>query len=100
MDLRDVLENQSDLPPGLKSYANVQRSYGDISTKAIWDDVTYMIFGYSVLYIFVQIMMGRFNRVEQRVSLVMKSGSKSRVRVGSGFQSSGFFRVRVITLGF
>ena len=54
--------------PGLKSYANVQRSYGDISTKAIWDDVTYMIFGYSVLYIFVQIMMGRFNRVEQRVS--------------------------------
>ena len=68
MELRDVLENQSDLPPGLKSYANVQRSYGDISTKAIWDDVTYMIFGYSVLYIFVQIMMGRFNRVEQRVS--------------------------------
>ena len=68
MELRNVLENQSDLPPGLKSYANVQRSYGDISTKAIWDDVTYMIFGYSVLYIFVQIMMGRFNRVEQRVS--------------------------------
>ena len=68
MELRDVLESQSDLPPGLKSYANVQRSYGDISTKAIWDDVTYMIFGYSVLYIFVQIMMGWFNRVEQRVS--------------------------------
>ena len=72
LELRDVLENQSDLPPGLKSYANVQRSYGDISTKAIWDDVTYMIFGYSVLYIFVQIMMGRFNRVEQRVSTDQK----------------------------
>ena len=68
LELRDVLENQSDLPPGLKSYANVQRSYGDISTNAIWDDANYMIFGYSVLYIFVQIMMGRFNRVEQRVS--------------------------------
>ena len=70
LELRKILESQCDLPEGLYSYANVHRSFGDISTKAIWDDVTYMVIGYMMLYAFVQIMIGRFNKVEQRVNLM------------------------------
>ena len=69
LELRKILESQCDLPEGLYSYANVHRSFGDISTKAIWDDVTYMVIGYMMLYAFVQIMIGRFNKVEQRVRI-------------------------------
>jgi hypothetical protein len=38
-----------------------------LSTKAIWDDVKFLIVGYMLVFIYVQIMLGRFNRVEQRV---------------------------------
>ena len=90
LDLRKILENQCDLPEGLSTFANVHRSFGDISHKgfysvktsllwsmykihfhsfvAIWDDVSFLIIGFISLYAFVQIMIGRLNRVEQRVS--------------------------------
>ena len=42
-------------------------SFGDLSTKAIWEDVKYLIFGYFLVYFYVQVMLGRFNKVEQRV---------------------------------
>ena len=89
LDLRKILENQCDLPEGLSTFANVHRSFGDISHKgfysvktsllwsmhktyfysfvAIWDDVSFLIIGFISLYAFVQIMIGRLNRVEQRV---------------------------------
>ena len=67
LSLRNVLENDCDIPEGLKSYANVHRSFGDVSTQTIWSDVNYLTIGFILVYIFVQVMMGRFNRVEQRV---------------------------------
>ncbi len=63
----NVLEEDCNLPDGLTTHANVQRSYGDISSGAIWDDVNFLIIGYCFVYIFVQAMIGRFNKVEQRV---------------------------------
>ena len=70
--LRTVLENDCDLPKGLNSYGNVHRSFGDVSTKTIYEDVGKLIIGFMGLYAFVQIMMGRLNRVEQRVSQSLK----------------------------
>ena len=66
--LREVLENNCDLPQGLQSYANVHRSFGDVSTQTIWSDVNYLVISFILVYIFVQVMLGKFNRVEQRVS--------------------------------
>ena len=68
MYLREVLENNCDLPQGLQSYANVHRSFGDVSTQTIWSDVNYLVISFILVYIFVQVMLGKFNRVEQRVS--------------------------------
>jgi hypothetical protein len=65
--LFNVLDDSCDAPIGLKTFANVHRSYGDISTKAIWDDVTFLVIGFCFVYLFVQTMIGRFNKVEQRV---------------------------------
>ncbi len=65
--LLKVLEEDCNLPNGLTTHANVQRSYGDISSGAIWSDVNFLIIGYCFVYLFVQGMMGRFNKVEQRV---------------------------------
>ena len=42
-------------------------SFGDVSDGAIWDDVIFLTCGYFMIYAYVQIMLGKFNRVEQRV---------------------------------
>lgn len=67
--LQASLEDKCDYPEGLSSRANVQRSYGDISTGAIWDDVVFLTIGYLMIYAYVQSMLGKFNRVEQRAFL-------------------------------
>ena len=65
-ELRTILENDCDLPKGLNAYGNVHRSFGDVSTQTIYKDVGKMIIGFIALFIYVQVMMGRFNQVEQR----------------------------------
>lgn len=85
LGLRNVLENDCDLPVGLKSYANVHRSFGDISTGTIWRDVTYLIIGFMMVYAFVQIVMGRFNRVEQRAFLGFMALVNVKLAVAASF---------------
>jgi len=43
------------------------RSFGDISSATILGDVRLLVVGISVLFIYVQLMLGKFNMVEQRV---------------------------------
>lgn len=85
LGLRNVLENECDLPIGLRSYANVHRSFGDISTGTIWRDVTYLIIGFMMVYAFVQIVMGRFNRVEQRAFLGFMALVNVKLAVAASF---------------
>ena len=66
LELRTILENDCDLPKGLNAYGNVHRSFGDVSTQTIYKDVGKMVIGFTLLYMYVQIMMGRLNQVEQR----------------------------------
>ena len=40
LDLRKILENQCDLPEGLSTFANVHRSFGDISHKGFYLVIT------------------------------------------------------------
>ena len=44
--------------------------YSDVSNGAIWDDVVFLCVGYMVVYMYVQMMLGKFNRVEQRVKSI------------------------------
>ena len=70
-NLIDVLLNETGFPNGLNGYPNVRRSFGDIGGSTIRGDVKGLIIGYMLLLIYVQIMLGRFNCVEQRAALTI-----------------------------
>ena len=61
--------NTSDYPPDLKSYPNVKRSFGDIASSTILGDVSVMAIGYMIVFVYVNLMLGRFNMLEQRSGL-------------------------------
>ena len=67
----EALLNQSQYPEGLKSYPNVHRSFGDIAGSTILGDLKGLVIGYMILFVYVQIMLGRFNCIEQRALLTV-----------------------------
>ena len=67
----DVLLNTSHYPDGMISHPNVARSFGDIAGETILGDVYSMVIGYMILTVYVQVMLGRFNCVENRSVLTM-----------------------------
>ena len=67
----DVLLNTSHYPEGMESYPNVQRSFGDIAGETILGDVKSLVVGYMILTLYVQIMLGKFNCVENRSILTI-----------------------------
>ena len=46
---------------------NVANSFGDIAAATILGDVTSLVIGFMILFTFVNLMLGKFNLVEQRV---------------------------------
>ena len=61
-----VLLNQTSYPEGLMSYPNVKRSFGDIAGATILGDVGVMAIGYMIVFVYVMIMLGKFNCLEMR----------------------------------
>ena len=47
---------------------NVANSFGEIASGTIWGDTNNLILGFSIVFIYVNFMLGKFNHVEQRVS--------------------------------
>ncbi len=41
-----------------------------MSTATVWSDVWYLVIGYILVWFYVQVMVGKFNRVEQRVKRI------------------------------
>ena len=50
---------------------NVANSFGEIASGTIWGDTNNLILGFSIVFIYVNFMLGKFNMVEQRVSLCL-----------------------------
>ena len=48
-------------------YVNVARGYDDIAADAIVSDAYMMPIGFTIVFVYVMIMLGRFNWVETRV---------------------------------
>ena len=46
---------------------NVANSFGEIASGTIWGDTNNLILGFSIVFIYVNFMLGKFNHVEQRV---------------------------------
>lgn len=67
--LRVLLERREDDPADLQGYPNAKRSFGDISSDTILGDVSSLAIGYMILTTYVQIMLGKFNCLENRATL-------------------------------
>ncbi|KAG0721720.1 NPC intracellular cholesterol transporter 1 [Chionoecetes opilio] len=50
----------------LEVYFQAQRSFGEISEKTIFGDVFFLVCGNVILFMYVQLMLGKFNMVENR----------------------------------
>uniref|UniRef100_A0A2P2I6N8 Niemann-Pick C1 protein-like n=1 Tax=Hirondellea gigas TaxID=1518452 RepID=A0A2P2I6N8_9CRUS len=68
--IKQVL-NDSERPRGVTAYITTERSFGEISGDTILGDVAFLVMGNTVLFIYVNLMLGRFNFVEQRPLLSM-----------------------------
>lgn len=67
----EAMLNTSDYPEGLVSYPNVKRSFGDIAGSTILGDVGVMAIGYMIVFVYVSLMLGKFNALEQRSTLAV-----------------------------
>ncbi|KAK4313685.1 hypothetical protein Pmani_014974 [Petrolisthes manimaculis] len=64
-----ALDSIPGTPQGLQIYYYSQRSFAEISSDTIFGDVTYLTVGFIILFIYVQLMLGKFNMVENRPGL-------------------------------
>ncbi|XP_043207337.1 protein patched homolog 3-like [Amphibalanus amphitrite] len=54
---------------GVTWYYSAGKSFGEISNSTIFGDVKYLVLGYVVMFIYIQLMLGRCNMVEHRTYL-------------------------------
>jgi len=80
---KTLLESKEFEPKYLEVEVNVANSFGDIASGTIWGDVNNLILGFSIVFIYVNFMLGKFNHVEQR-------GYLSLIGLGSVGMSLGF----------
>ena len=50
-----------------KTYVNIARAFNDLSDEAIGTDVTRLVGGISIVYMYVLFMLGGFDCVNQKV---------------------------------
>ena len=60
------LFSRTSLPFGFSSYINVARGYSDIATDTITDDAIMMPIGFIISFVYVTLMLGKFDCKEQR----------------------------------
>ncbi|XP_076048649.1 patched domain-containing protein 3-like [Oratosquilla oratoria] len=61
-----ILQNVTEQPEGLGVFYQAARSFSEISSNTVYSDVFFLAVGEATLFIYVQIMLGKFNLVEQR----------------------------------
>ena len=70
--LRDLLmEDRDSLPSEVSSYINVARGYSDIAGDTIMGDAFMMPIGFMIMFVYVQIMLGKLNCVQSRAMLAL-----------------------------
>lgn len=72
-----VLNNQDLFTDGLVSYSHVARSFSDIASANIFTDVNMVVLGFAIVFIYVLVMLGNFDCVENRVRTYLILGTDS-----------------------
>ncbi|XP_045592729.1 patched domain-containing protein 3 isoform X2 [Procambarus clarkii] len=80
-----VLNNNTGRPQGLGVFIQSQRSFGEISGDTILGDVAFLVVGNVTLFIYVQLMLGKFNMVENRPLLSLLGLLSTFMAVGVSF---------------
>ena len=99
-DLAGTFLKYKDVEPvRLRVEVNVANSFGEIASGTIWADTTNLSIGFSIVFIYVNIMLGKFNHVEQRARfqdsfhkylIVVVQGYLSLLGLASVAMSIGF----------
>lgn len=80
-----LLRNQSGRPQDLGIFFQSHRSFGEVSSETVFGDVTFLIIGNVMLFIYVQVMLGKFNGVEKRPVLSLLGLLATYLAVGVSF---------------
>lgn len=64
--LIDTVLNETDRPEGVKFFFMSSSSFGSIAGATIEKDVQFLALGFNLVFIYVQIMLGKFNLLEMR----------------------------------
>ncbi|XP_063850802.1 protein patched homolog 1-like isoform X1 [Scylla paramamosain] len=88
-----VVGNDTGRPEGLNVYLQSARSYGEISGDTIVGDVFYLAVGMLLLFVYVQVMLGKFNLVETRPVLSLLGLVSVGMAVGVSFGLCSAFNV-------
>merc|ERR1711962_528350 len=82
-ELRDLLlEKRDNLPSGFSSFVNVARGYSDIAGDTISSDAIMMPIGFLIVFVYVTLMLGRLNCVQQRSMLALAGLASIGMTVG------------------
>ncbi|KAK4302905.1 hypothetical protein Pmani_025047 [Petrolisthes manimaculis] len=65
-ELIKAVLNETKRPNGISLYLMAASSFGMISGDTIIGDAQYLAVGFGVVFIYIQVMLGKFNMVEQR----------------------------------
>ena len=63
---------------------NVARSFNDISGQAIFGDLPKVLIGYGIMFVYTAVMIGRLNKVEQRIYLTGAGLVSVLMGIGTG----------------
>jgi len=82
-ELRDLLLQKRDgLPAGFSAFVNVARGYSDIAGDTISSDAIMMPIGFMIVFVYVTLMLGRLNCVQQRSMLALAGLASIGMTVG------------------
>ena len=65
-ELIKVILNDTGRPENVNVYLMAMSSFGFISGKTIKGDASYLALGFFIVFIYVQIMLGKFNMIEHK----------------------------------
>ena len=66
----EVLRGQNHTD-GLTSYVAVESSFSDLAKETVFGDVGLIVAGFAIVFVYVVLMLGKFDLVETRVSLAL-----------------------------
>ena len=85
------LKYQDVQPVRLRVEVNVANSFGEIASGAIWGDTFNLSIGFSIVFIYVNIMLGKFNHVEQRGYLSLLGLASVAMSIGFSYGFCSLF---------